>query len=58
METPMSVSDTGQRLHWDGAVLHVPHGICLATVFNWLRHRNEAPNFPPVEIKENEETKF
>src|SRR4029434_3645263 len=26
-----------------GAVLHVPHGICLATVFNWLRHRNEAP---------------
>src|SRR4029434_2596126 len=28
-----------------GAVLHVPHGICLATVFNWLRHRNEAPKF-------------
>src|SRR4029434_6033623 len=26
-----------------GAVLHVPRGICLATVFNWLRHRNEAP---------------
>src|SRR4029434_5663225 len=26
-----------------GAVLHVPHGICLETVFNWLRHRNEAP---------------
>src|SRR4029434_7061702 len=26
-----------------GAVLHVPHGICLATMFNWLRHRNEAP---------------
>src|SRR4029434_2136124 len=26
-----------------GAVLHVPHGICLATVFNWLRQRNEAP---------------
>src|SRR4029434_2935476 len=26
-----------------GAVLHVPHGICLATVFNWLRHHNEAP---------------
>ena len=26
-----------------GAVLHVPHGICLVTVFNWLRHRNEAP---------------
>src|SRR4029434_1331131 len=20
-----------------------PRGICLATVFNWLRHRNEAP---------------
>ena len=27
----------------DGAVLHVPHEICLATLFNWLRHRNEAP---------------
>src|SRR4029434_4165685 len=26
-----------------GAVLHVPHGICLATVFNWRRHRSEAP---------------
>src|SRR4029434_6445462 len=26
-----------------GADLHVPRGICLATVFNWLRHRNEAP---------------
>src|SRR4029434_4916103 len=26
-----------------GAVLHVPHGICLATVFNWRGHPNEAP---------------
>src|SRR4029434_6243653 len=27
----------------DGAVLKVPHEIFLATVFNWLKHRNEAP---------------
>src|SRR4029434_5059367 len=44
MKTPMSVSDTEKRFTLGaGAVLHVPNGICLATVFNWLRHRNEAP---------------
>src|SRR4029434_10058559 len=44
MKTPMSVSDTEKKFTLGaGAVLHVPRGICLATVFNWLRHRNEAP---------------
>src|SRR4029434_1331815 len=43
MKTPMSVSDTRQSLHWELGQFYMPHGICLATVFNWLRHRNEAP---------------
>src|SRR4029434_2941218 len=44
IKTPMSVSDTGQSLHWEmGQFYMCPTALCLATVFNWLRHRNEAP---------------
>src|SRR4029434_10164846 len=44
MKTPMSVSDSVQSLHWElGQFYMCPTALCLATVFNWLRHRNEAP---------------